>query len=249
MYLNCEAVVLRKYRYSETSYILHLFTKEYGRVNALAKGARRNSSPMNGHFDLYNLEEVTLFRNKRSDLDLATGANLLVEYVELRRSPLFYSCAAVISEIVLKSCMLYDKHALAFEGLISLLSKSSELKAKPVSILVKTLWLVLRDLGLEPQLSTCLVCGESEIDSFVLSPKHGGSVCKKCNIEGGRTILRAGDLAGLRYMAGSISNYAVSFTNFAVVKALEDYVCYVLSTSISSFGIFRSLIKNYSVKA
>ena len=39
-----EAIVLRKMRYGEADSILHLYTREHGRVGAIAKGVRRSRS-------------------------------------------------------------------------------------------------------------------------------------------------------------------------------------------------------------
>ena len=42
--LRTEAIVLRSIRYGEADRILHLYTPHYGRVPAIAKGARRARS-------------------------------------------------------------------------------------------------------------------------------------------------------------------------------------------------------------
>ncbi|MGB8880961.1 MAG: DNA repair protein RecO, partial [Solirubrobacteraceae bacterium] len=42
--LRTEAIVLRSIRYGEADRILHLYTTSYGRLSAIAKGARRPRS-------------------------------------------------------------------------------------------------------------------------------------------------------------------------------------------------------------
>ena len=42
--LKTEAIVLRSIRYGEADRILHLYTPRYGRIGAIAKGARRSRS-------------------------------------------------------------------------------------------------------------------------------------------------------------------------------------------------------------
>src|SRR3954464_3204283 len=43
-----EAVVLRSIRYGEADRILHLYSRERGRIGAIAKGARRGKSRLGG---------------------------------------------------------------------------------------------------------------------------------------------------------------------------------------------------------
>src|SRR5262245_10220789 len=47
-----EAVVLRRTDYGEADRILTLFTPSYGKVRAIAKGARRTISQLAGHLEL-----------------------------------------------------------------------------------------------------------------------------------------------------------------------------------------------------
>ncbi len=244
MYVNCEGFVLRKYRYSETSYILHLFTREYGRINALAKGARRGSSPMYGHFDLFNIEEVTIFQKRRSDLDLATGANLLAEFRKIRNSPVIFACAEVVSELLIKACMPYDKHELAFSAFKLLLLQSEKNNFKPISSLTVAILLVLRDLGFEPGVTCCQICNRSELGGFVLNPEAGGVVCTDCAKPGNRIVLDAGDLAGLRCVAGNNQNVKVSFHKYDLLAALGDYAQYVLGAQLKSLGFLSGLLNS-----
>ena len=52
-----EAVVLRTFRYGEADRILHLYTAERGRVNAIAKGVRRVKSRFGGRLEpLFRVE-------------------------------------------------------------------------------------------------------------------------------------------------------------------------------------------------
>ncbi len=242
MYVDCEGFVLRKYRYSETSYILHLFTREYGRINALAKGARRSNSQMYGHFDLFNLEEITVFQKRRSDLDLATAANILVEFRKIRSIPVIFACATTVSEIILKSCMLYDKHELSFLSFKDLLLQSEDHDFKPVSSLIGVIWLVLRDLGFEPAVDYCRVCNKKDLTSFVLSPEHGGVVCAECATARKKIVLDAGDLAGLRCVVGNNQSVRVSFHKYDLLAAIGEYTEYVLGVQLKSLSFLAGIL-------
>src|SRR3712207_6098197 len=66
-----EAVVLRSIRYAEADRILHLYSRERGRIGAIAKGARRVKSRLGGRLE--PLARVNLIlRQGRGDLCTVT---------------------------------------------------------------------------------------------------------------------------------------------------------------------------------
>src|SRR4029078_13060832 len=70
------AIVLKVIEFSETSCVLTLFTEDFGKIGALAKGARRPKGPFEGALDLLALVRI-VFLHKTSDaLDLLTEAKL-----------------------------------------------------------------------------------------------------------------------------------------------------------------------------
>ena len=53
-----EAVVLRSLRYGEADRILHLQTREHGRVSAITKGVRRTRSRLGGRLEPLSLSLI-----------------------------------------------------------------------------------------------------------------------------------------------------------------------------------------------
>ena len=70
------AIVLRTIEFSETSLIVTLLTREFGRVSAIAKGARRPKGPFEGALDLLAVCRVVVLRKSSDSLDLLTEAKL-----------------------------------------------------------------------------------------------------------------------------------------------------------------------------
>src|SRR5260370_29218896 len=72
---QADAIVLRRLDYGEADRIVTLLTREYGKLAAIAKGARRGKSKVAGSLDLF----------ARSSMMLAKGRNLdVVAQVERR---------------------------------------------------------------------------------------------------------------------------------------------------------------------
>ena len=70
------AIVLRAVEFSETSLIVTLLTREFGRLSAIAKGARRPKGPFEGSLDLLAVCRVVVLRKTTDALDLLTEAKL-----------------------------------------------------------------------------------------------------------------------------------------------------------------------------
>ena len=71
------AIVIRTIEFSETSLVVTLFTREFGKIGALAKGARRLKSPFEAALDLLALCRVVFLHKSSEALDLLTEAKLL----------------------------------------------------------------------------------------------------------------------------------------------------------------------------
>src|SRR5919204_4608102 len=70
------AIVLKVIEFSETSCVLTLFTEDFGKVGALAKGARRPKGPFEGALDLLALVRIVFLHKSSEALDLLTEAKL-----------------------------------------------------------------------------------------------------------------------------------------------------------------------------
>src|SRR5689334_17146432 len=73
---KAEALVLRVVEFSETSAVVTLFTREFGKVHALAKGARRPKGPFESSLDLLARVRIVFLRKSSEALDLLTEAKL-----------------------------------------------------------------------------------------------------------------------------------------------------------------------------
>lgn len=65
---STEAIVIRITRLTETSLIVHWFTKSHGLVKTVAKGAKRAKSPFNGQIDLFFSGEINFSHSRQGDL-------------------------------------------------------------------------------------------------------------------------------------------------------------------------------------
>src|SRR5207249_9177502 len=80
------ALVVRGFDWSESSRIATLFTREFGKVRALAKGGRRLKSNFDVAFDLLTVCQVVFLRKAHGGLDLLTEARVEEQFPPLRQN-------------------------------------------------------------------------------------------------------------------------------------------------------------------
>src|ERR1043165_4581874 len=71
-----EGLILRVTDFSETSRIVVVFTRDFGKISALAKGGRRLKGPFESALDLLSTCRIVFLRKSSSGLDLLTEAKL-----------------------------------------------------------------------------------------------------------------------------------------------------------------------------
>ena len=74
------ALVVRGTDWSETSRIATLFTREFGKIRALAKGGRRLNSKFEIAFDLLNVCQVVFLKKASGGLDLINLEGVATSY-------------------------------------------------------------------------------------------------------------------------------------------------------------------------
>jgi len=184
-----EGIVLRSIRYGEADRILHLYTADRGRVNAIAKGSRRPKSRFGGRLEPFFRLHLMLYEG-RSDLCTVTGAATVDGYPHLRSDGAALDSAARACDAVLRLLDSTDPNRPAYNLLcryLALLEEGSAADAADGGPDPRALGLAFRlklalAAGFSPELTSCARCGERE-GIVAFSGSSGGVVCASC--EGG----------------------------------------------------------------
>lgn len=94
------AILLRRTKLSETSFIITWLTQDCGLIKTVAKGARRPKSPFAGRLDLFFEADVQFLRSRRSELHTLRELVLGSTHDALRQSYLRLELAAHFVELI-----------------------------------------------------------------------------------------------------------------------------------------------------
>lgn len=175
-----DALVIRLADFSESSKVVTLFTRDFGKVAALAKGAKRLKSAFDSALDLLSLCRV-VFLPKSSGLSLLTEAKLDRRFQPVANSlPHLYG-GYYVAEILDAVIEPDDPHPQLFDQTVQTLSDLGVVKDPRLTILAFEIN-TLREIGHLPNLDACEVC-HSPIEPekpgrYWVS--QGGLICTEC---------------------------------------------------------------------
>lgn len=183
---KAEGIVIRVRDYNEADRLVTLFTRNYGKVQAIAKGCRKQKSRKRGIIQLFTYGDFVLYRGRsldtitqcegkesfshlREDLDRMAYGAYMAELLDG-----FVTCGEPHEELFYLTLVCF--HLLALED--------PELVARAFETRVIDL------LGYRPHLENCVNCGNVlRGPKAVFSSGMGGVLCELCAHRAGDSIV------------------------------------------------------------
>lgn len=129
------AIVLRVVDFSESSCVVTLFTREFGKIGALAKGARRPKSAFDAALDVLAVCRIVFLKKSADVLDLLTEAKLARRFrsaqKDLTRLYAGYYVAELLNELTDNGDPYPDLFDWANESLLALDGRPKETLGLP----------------------------------------------------------------------------------------------------------------------
>jgi len=179
-FFTTEALVIGSMRYKEADRIITLYTRDRGRLGAIAKGVRRTKSKTGGRLEPFCLVRASLHAG-RGSLYTVVGVDTLRTFQGVRDELFRMEEGARLFTAVRHLFPAEEGNAPAFNLLVrgvSHLAESSD-RATAASIVLATRLKLLALLGYAPEMSRCACCGRQE-SLYGFSPGLGGMVCESC---------------------------------------------------------------------
>lgn len=184
-------LIIRTTDFSETSRIVTFWTKEWGKVRALAKGGRRLKSNFEVALDLLTVCGIVLLRKSHGSLDLLTEAQAQERFPQLRGDLGALYAAYYVAELLSDWTQDYDPHPLLFDEAIATLRNLGQPGVATGSCLAHFELVLLRELGYGPALDFCADCGELAPSPLAPLPENEGNRGTAFSAAGGGVLCGA----------------------------------------------------------
>ena len=180
-----DAIVIRSLSYGESDKIMTFFTKDFGKIKGIAKGARRSKKRFQNALELFSHIRLTFFDREGAGLMRAEGCDILHSFSGIREDlrKIFY--AHYFLELVNEMTGEREAAPETFSLLLSSLSHLGE--REPREELLRIFEIRMLSLfGYRPNMKRCHLCKKDWQDlmaspAVFFSVEKGALVCEGCS--------------------------------------------------------------------
>ena len=176
---RCEGLTLRKASIGEADLVVTVFTAEYGKVRAVAKGARRSTSKLVGHVEPLTLSRMSIARGR--ELDIISQAEVTDGFGRLKDDLTSVARGLYVAELLDGFGPEGSPSLGLFRLAINVLRALPD-ASDPEAALRYFEFHLLRLTGMLPELYQCVECRrEVAPNAHRFSVNLGGVLCPGCS--------------------------------------------------------------------
>ena len=187
--IRTDGVVLKRRDFTETSRIAVVYTRDAGKVQLLAKGARSPRPRFGAALEPLSRGEFVFYWREGKDLFTLTEATIALPGKFIRDDSKRLVHGLAMAEAVDKLSGEGDADADLFELLASSLA-ALDAGGPPAPLLAQFLLRLAAELGFKPDLTACAVCGRDRLQegvAFII--RDGNVVCRECAPAAAESVL------------------------------------------------------------
>ncbi len=185
MLSKTEAIVLKAMKYRETSKIVTLYTKKFGKLNVIAKGAMLTTSKFGASLEPMSYILAVLYKKETRELQFLSQADLIKPFLNLYSDYNKTAIGLSICGVVYRLIKFEEENQKIFNLLLNTLDKLNDAKKNEINFLWYFILHFLTELGFKINFSRCVSCGEKFSEGnlpqrIIFLTDKGGFLCSKC---------------------------------------------------------------------
>ncbi|MGE5174807.1 MAG: DNA repair protein RecO [Hyphomicrobiales bacterium] len=229
--VETEALVIRSYRLGETSLIVSLYTREFGLLRCVAKGARGPKSRFGAALEPGVRLRAVVYRKLSRDLQLLSKADILGYWPALWEDPDRFARAGAVLEFLERAAYGESGDPELIDLAVETLAAMAAAPAGALEPMLRAFEIqACRRLGYAPELTRCLSCRRPLAQGGLFHPVKGGLLCgDPCGDDGGSFRLSERARRTLEALAehpvASVAGWAIErYPGPEVSKAIERFL-------------------------
>ena len=177
MIVKSDAIIIKSMKYGDSSKIISVFSKDFGKISFLAKGAYQKKSKFAGILESLNEINATFYVKNNSDLFVISSADLINSCQNLSANLNHYAVGLLILEATSTINLNRIANEFIYENLSEILKKLKEIPANPFAFFVKMMLILAEATGYE--LATEMLISQED---FLFINLENGQIFKNNNL-------------------------------------------------------------------
>jgi DNA repair protein RecO (recombination protein O) len=239
-----QGIVLRTRKIRESSRIVVFFTRDYGKISAVAKGSLRPKSKFGSSLELFTRSSLIFYRKENRDLHTLSHSDILSAHKDLKKDVVKLAYASVAVEMVERLVPGEDPNKPLYQLLDSVL-KQIELAERQQLEVVLTAYVLkmLHLVGYGPELTGCVRCSKAIGDKAWFGLVSGGVLCRQCHGQDLNAVEISQEALELmrKYEGEPMEELRQAYTADAVTREISDILGSFVRTHIGEGGKIKSL--------
>ena len=179
------AIVIRSLNYGESDKIVTFFTKDFGKLKAIAKGARRSKKRFQNALGLFSHLRLIFFDKEGMGLARADGCDILHSFPKIKEDLKKILYGNYYLELVNEMAGEREASREAFGLLLSFLLNLEEMEPQEEQLRLFEIRMISL-FGYRPNMRRCDLCKKGwedliEIPAVFFSLERGALVCERCS--------------------------------------------------------------------
>lgn len=185
MIVKTDAVVLKSMRFRDTSKIVTFYTRRYGKLSAIAKGARTPKSKFGAALEPMTGVSLVLYKKEQRELQLVSQCDIIKPYKKIHAEMNRMAAALSVLELLHQLTHDEEEHPALFLLLEQTLDALETAPRNHGNYLYAFELRLSALFGFSPVLGACVRCGSRQVYDGPLSMitfqlDKGGLVCGTC---------------------------------------------------------------------
>jgi len=182
MLYKTEGIVLKSMEYEDADKIVTIYTKNYGKITAIAKGVRKIKSKFGSSLEILTHSIFLIYKGR--NIDIVSQAEILESFFSTSKNVIKFAFAANCVEIVNRLTEEREINIDLFNLLREVLHGLRRAN-DPKLLTLSFKWQTISMLGYRPSLNHCCRCNKIVEDQKEMhfNIKEGGLLCNNCIAE------------------------------------------------------------------
>jgi len=237
--IKTEAMVLSKMDYGDTSKIVSLYSKDFGKLSAIIKGGRSSKSKIGMVVDPLNHIQVVFYQKETRDLQIISSADLISHFTAIKDDLEKLKYSHAILELLKNLTMDHEVNEKLFKGVIRILTLINSGREHPAVLFGRFFMFFLAELGYELPVDRCAVCGRTNLENMELSHNFElGILCSDCRQTHLESFYINPELFNCLFCLKTSKR--IDFTNIAVVEKAINFMERFLKFHVPDFKGIQS---------